>query len=135
MAAIALIRIPKQARRDAKLTVARSGDLYGCQLTMFVKLVGGGDPKAVPDSNGNLATDFLRSPDVRTVPGSLLREADDVYLDVVVAISQPADLVGEIAFTATLEHEGVPSSTLDAKVALKPGDKAALADLSWDIGI
>lgn len=133
MAATTLLRIPRDARKDAKLTVTRSGELYGCQLTLFVKLVGSGDPKALPDSNGQQATDFMRSPDVRTVPGALLREADDVYLDVVVAISQPADLAGEIAFTATLEHEGA-ASALDTKVALKAGDRAALADLSWDIG-
>ncbi len=133
MAATALLRIPKEARKDAKLTVTRAGELYGCQLTLFVKLVGSGDPKFVPDSSGSQATDFMRSPDVRTVPGALLREADDVYLDVLVSISQPNDLVGEIAFTATLELCGT-SSALDAKVALKSGDKAALADLSWDIG-
>jgi hypothetical protein len=133
MAANVWLNIPRAAREDAKLTVARTGDLYGCALTLFVKLVGTGAPAFIPDAQGASYTDFIHSPDVRTVPGAQLGSADTIYLDVIVSIAQPAKLAGKIDFKATLEIPRQPASTTDLSVTLKSGDSAALADLSWEI--
>jgi len=120
-------------RKDAQLTVERSGDLYGCQLTLFVKVQSAGDPELIPDAQGNTSTDFMVSPNARTIPASKLNGGDTAYLDVIVTVSQPAKMSGNIDFTARLEIAGQPASQTDNKIALKPGDDADVMHLGWEI--
>ena len=133
MATCQWLKVALADRKDAQLTIARSGDLYGCQLTLFVKVQSGGDPELIPDAQGNTSTDFMVSPNVRTIAASKLNGADTAWLDVIVTVAQPAKLSGNIDFTAKLEIAGQPASQTDNKIALKPGDDADAMHLGWEI--
>jgi hypothetical protein len=127
------LTIAVEARKDVKLTVSRTGDLYGCQLTLFVKFQGPGAAEMIPDAEGKTNTDFMHSPDVRTIPASKLRSAGSVFVDVIVTVDQPAKLSGAIDFTAVLEMDGQPASQTDSKVTLQPGDEADATRMGWEI--
>jgi hypothetical protein len=127
------VKVAVSDRKDTKLTVSRTGDLYGCQLTLFVKLQGEGAPELVPDARGQSSTDFILSPDVRTIPKEKLTRAESVFVDVIVVVSQPARLSGTIDFSANLEMAGQPPWPTSNTVVLKPGDDADVTHLGWEI--
>lgn len=127
------LTVPVAQRRDSKLTVTRGGELYGCELNVYVKATVGGNVIHILDPQGQSLKEFVQSKDVRTVPMSVLQGAEHVAIDVFVTVKQPSALTGTIKVDAVLDMPGQKPSPVGDTLQLKPGEVAGVLNVGWGI--
>ena len=128
-----MLTVPLALRNDATIRTTRSGELYGCELNVYVKATVAGKVIRIKDSAGETLKEFIEPTETRIVPASVLQAAPHVALDVMVTVKQPSALTGRIQVDATLQIPGQPASVVGDTLVLKAGDEAGILDVGWGI--